>query len=782
MTVSSQLTSSSTTTRQPYLGVIGHFVNGQAIAQLPTGTLVSDRFQVIAPHLWKDTKPDGPLERGIALPFQVTPYLKLYPYRLHLPEVYGILQPERLGDSTVLLLDNIPVTLSGDLLPSITDAWESASPTRQLNWLWQMGQLWSVLFDEGVASSLLTPENIRVEGWRIHLRELLFDGVSAGSGAEPSGQSDHAVSRALDSSLNALGQVWMAWSETAHSTIQDDIQAIAQALHQPNATWNDVAPAINTALLYQVAQMPLNLTIAGGTSAGTGRSPNPSLNEDACYPITLSINGTTVDKADELKPRVAIVCDGIGGHAGGEVASHLTIRALKLQLRALFDDLTTEEKPLPPDTVMRQIEAAIRVVNNLVAFQNNEQNREARDRMGTTLIMALQIPHQIQTPSGKANTHELYIAQVGDSRAYWLTPDYCQCLTVDDDVKTREVMTGRSLPREAARRSDAIALTQALGTRSGDYLHIKFQRFIIEEDGVMLLCSDGLSDSGMVERYGQSMANHVLRGKLPLNKAVGTWLKLADENNGNDNASVVLMKCRVSKPTLDLFNPSTAAQPAPQRSIQQETGQQETGQNEEAKKPAATSSAVGRSSPSKSTPHGKSRKKAASAKKTAAKPTKAHPFPGTHSLENTDAATEFRNVKADFRPVTAPSDQSPPPNSAKEHAHFSVQHSKVTSNSSPASDSTDELEQLAKTLLEPESQHPDLEHTEIFEEDEPDWNVFAVAIGLSVVMFITGAVGVFAWRQFAPANFNEHLQEAMDKLSEKFLEMLPSEAPPQESE
>ncbi len=763
MSVSPQLTSSPSSLRHPYLWIIGHFVHGQAIAQLPTGTLVGDRFKVIAPHVWKDTQPDSPLERDMAMPFQVTPYLKLYSHRLHIPEVYGVLQPERLGDSMLLLLANVPVDSAGNQLPSIATAWEAAHPTRQLNWLWQMGHLWSMLDTEGVAASLLVPENIRVEGWRIRLRELWFDGAPTSS--EPPTQPVLGVpsSSLRTLSLKSLGHLWMTWSETAHPSIRDGIRAIAQALQQPEITWNEIAPALNTMLLRHAAQMPFKLDIAGGTSPGAETSSSPSPNEDACYPVTLSVNGSPVDESDGLSPRVAIVCDGIGGHAGGEVASHLAIRTLKLQLRALFEDLALENAPLPPDIVMRQIEAAIRVVNNLVAFQNNEQGREARQRMGTTLVMAIQIPHQIETPSGTANTHEIYIAQVGDSRAYWLTPTYCQCLTVDDDVKTREIIAGRSLPREAARRADTIALTQALGTRSGEYLHLKLQRFIVEEDGVMLLCSDGLSDSQMIERHWQSMANHVLHGKLPLNKAVGIWLKLAEQHHGKDNASVVLMRCRVSRTSLDLFDPLTPAQPTRQRSIQKQPAQKsERSNTEKAGGKAKRSPSHSPVSPTAAAPR---QRKAASAKTPPPQPAAMPPSPSAKSDSDVLSTVEFRHVNADFSPAPS-SNRSAKPKSSAEHAHLPDR----------PSDSSDELEQLAKTLLESEAHRADMEETERPGDDEPSWNIFAVAVGLSVVMFITGAAGVFAWRQFAPDAFNEHVQEAMDRLSKQFLEIVPSKS------
>ncbi|HEY9666720.1 MAG TPA: serine/threonine-protein phosphatase, partial [Coleofasciculaceae cyanobacterium] len=122
----------------------------------------------------------------------------------------------------------------------------------------------------------------------------------------------------------------------------------------------------------------------------------------------------------------------------------------------------------------------------------------------------------------------------------------CQLLTVDDDVAGREVRYGRSFYRKALERPDATALTQALGTKDGEFLRPSIQRFILEEDGILLLCSDGLSDNDWVEHSWQEFALPVLRGELSPEDAVAAWMELANQKNGHDNVSVVLTLCRVS--------------------------------------------------------------------------------------------------------------------------------------------------------------------------------------------------------------------------------------------
>ena len=78
-----------------------------------------------------------------------------------------------------MLLDNTPIDETGKLFPSIDQSWTTVSPTRQVYWLWQLWQLWRPLKEQGVATSLLVPENLRVEGWRVRLRSLIADSPEA---------------------------------------------------------------------------------------------------------------------------------------------------------------------------------------------------------------------------------------------------------------------------------------------------------------------------------------------------------------------------------------------------------------------------------------------------------------------------------------------------------------------------------------------------------------------------------------------------------------------------
>ncbi|MBW4520233.1 MAG: protein phosphatase 2C domain-containing protein [Scytolyngbya sp. HA4215-MV1] len=529
-------------------------------AEMAPGVQIAERYQVMSTQIWVDTQPTLPPLVPEVLPEIAIAYLQLFPQRLHVPEVHGFVQ---LAENTppILLLENAPLDASGNLYPAIIDVWEQATSVRQLYWLWQILQLWQTLVDLGVATSLLVPENLRVEGWRVRLRELLLDHDDETLKSKDGTTQPSFVPPALAE----LGQVWSRWVLTAKPAVAIALQALCDRI-QAGAELPEIETQINRTLLEQAAHLPLRLQVFGATDIGLQREHN----EDACFPLT------EMQAPDDLLPQLALVCDGIGGHEGGEVASQLAVQTLKLQVRALLAEVAEQTELVPPELLASQLEASIRVVNNLIASQNDIQGRSARQRMGTTMVLALQLPQCIKTADGSVigNSHELYLAHVGDSRAYWITPRYCHLLTVDDDVATREVRLGRSPYREALIRPDAGALTQALGTRDAEFLRPTVQRFILEEEGLLLLCSDGLSDNHWIEQFWADYTNGFFRRNRSLEATARALIDLANEKNGYDNTTVVLLHCQVASPQPGIKLPGEAPRDAQSESPLSEASRQ----------------------------------------------------------------------------------------------------------------------------------------------------------------------------------------------------------------
>jgi protein phosphatase len=475
------------------------------------GDILAERYLVIEPSILLDTNP-GLLPQSPELETlqAIRPYLRLFPYRLHVPQVYGVLQLlDEQSPQEVLLLENPPVftepeSQQAKLYDDLIAAWENATAMRQLNWLWQIAHLWQPLASEGVVSSLLTPELIRVQGSLVKLLDLYPDNQPA------------------TPSLADLGKFWQQLLPASKPAIADLVKKITEDLIQQKIYSPEQLIKILDQGLSIVGRSQINsVTITTRTDTG----PSRQRNEDSCYPPS----GTTISKPPQSNA-LAIVCDGIGGHEGGNVASDLAIRTIQQQVSGLTQ--------LPPDhidplTAIADLEKAAAVANDKISQQNDSENRQGRQRMGTTLVMGL--------PLG----HEIYIAHVGDSRAYWITPQGCYQVTLDDDVASREVRLGYAIYREAVQQNGAGSLVQALGMSPSSSLHPTAQRFILDEDSVFLLCSDGLSDFDRVEEYWQAEILPLLTNKAEINDIANKLVEIANEKNGHDNVTIALVHCQV---------------------------------------------------------------------------------------------------------------------------------------------------------------------------------------------------------------------------------------------
>lgn len=513
---------------KPYLWVIG-----EGTESLPVNGLVLQRYQVIAPRIWLDTQPDQRPDMPDELPAGAIPYMTLHRHRLHVPGVYAAL--EQTMTPPILLLENAPIhPQSGELFPDLNTGVAEAPPVRQLNWLWQIWELWSLLVSHGVAASLLSTPNLRVEGWRLRLRELLPDQQAP--------------------SLTALSRSWRALLPHLQPSVAEPLAQILDQVDAGTLETDRFGVQLNELLLHQAAGLTPKISIAGATATG----PTQPRNEDVCLP-----NGL-VEAGSDLGLKLSIVCDGVGGHDGGAIASQLAVQSLQIQLQALVAETEQESRLLPPEVIAQQIEAVIRIVNELINFQNDNQGRVGRQRMGTTLVMAVVIAQRVKTEAGLSRVHEVYLAHIGDSRAYWITPDYCHQLTIDDDIAGREVLACRQVLPMAKERSDAGALTQAIGTRGGDHMHPHIQRLLLDETGILLLCSDGLSDNYRIEDAWANYIGLIVKDIVTLDAAVASWIELANQKNGHDNTAVVLMQHKVLSPVVppeDLGHPTETATP-----------------------------------------------------------------------------------------------------------------------------------------------------------------------------------------------------------------------------
>ncbi|WP_417033351.1 serine/threonine phosphatase [Dolichospermum circinale] len=226
------------------------------------------------------------------------------------------------------------------------------------------------------------------------------------------------------------------------------------------------------------------------------------------------------------KTGLYILCDGMGGHAGGEVASKLAVNTI----RKYFQETWTSRELLNQES----IKEAVYLANQAIYDLNQQQARSGMGRMGTTLVMLL------------LQDHQAAIAHVGDSRLYCLTHrEGLVQLTIDHEVAQREISRGVE-PIIAYGRADAYQLTQALGPRDQDYLHPDVSVFDIHENMLLLLVSDGLSDNECLETHWQTHLQPLLSYDSDLEMGIQDLIELGNEYNGHDNITAILVRVKVS--------------------------------------------------------------------------------------------------------------------------------------------------------------------------------------------------------------------------------------------
>ncbi|BAQ60568.1 serine/threonine protein phosphatase [Geminocystis sp. NIES-3708] len=481
----------------------------------PIGELVENRFFVCQRNIVIDTKPSIAPILPEHIADEVIPYLKLFSHRLHIPQVYGYIDQE--FSAWLLEYESIPLDEKGDLLypslfPDIELSFSNASPLRQVNWLWQMVQLWKPLAKRKVLSSLFLPNNIRVGGGIIKLIELKIDEDSSPS-------------------LVDLGNLWFDWLPKLNPLIQDIFEKIILSLQQSLFDNTDQILVILDQILYILGNSYYQRKYQIITASDPGKKRNN--NEDCCYPKVNKLKSTR-----SSLETLAIVCDGLGGQDDGEIASNMAIEIIQKELEDSYKKTlkeTLQNKYWTPLIDAEKIYNAIYKANDKITNINNTKKRKDKERMGTTTVITMAI------------AHEIYLAHVGDSRIYWITKDSCHQVTVDDDLATREVRLGHGFYREVIRNPQTGALLQALGMESSRRLKVHIRRFILDEDSIFLLCSDGLSDYDRVEQYWKSEILPIIKQEINIEEAAKKIMDIGINKNGHDNITIALLHCQLEE-------------------------------------------------------------------------------------------------------------------------------------------------------------------------------------------------------------------------------------------
>ncbi len=210
----------------------------------------------------------------------------------------------------------------------------------------------------------------------------------------------------------------------------------------------------------------------------------------------------------------AVVCDGMGGMAAGNVASEAAVEVIS----------TSFEKNLSPKAnpsfVKNLLKSSIEAANAKI-YSMAMENEDYRG-MGTTVVAVIIV-------KGVA-----YIAHAGDSRAYLYSKDALSQITTDHSVVQKLVDDGHLTESEAKNHPNKNIITRALGVAS--YIDIDFEELTLGDGDTVILCSDGLTNCISDDLIKLASSDN------DFSSLAERLVELANQNGGYDNITVVAVK------------------------------------------------------------------------------------------------------------------------------------------------------------------------------------------------------------------------------------------------
>lgn len=207
----------------------------------------------------------------------------------------------------------------------------------------------------------------------------------------------------------------------------------------------------------------------------------------------------------------AVVCDGMGGAMGGNIASETAAKMIAGKLSSGY------HAGMNDNSVKHLIVSAIESANASVFSKSRSD--ESLTGMGTTAVVVM------------INNDTMYLAHVGDSRIYVLSKDSINQLTTDHSVVQLMIDNGEITREEAKDHPKKNVITRALGVE--DSVRIDYSQEVYNEGETVLLCSDGLTNfltDEQILEICRETDSYTLAEKL---------VDAANSNGGGDNVTVV---------------------------------------------------------------------------------------------------------------------------------------------------------------------------------------------------------------------------------------------------
>jgi protein phosphatase len=209
----------------------------------------------------------------------------------------------------------------------------------------------------------------------------------------------------------------------------------------------------------------------------------------------------------------AVVCDGMGGANGGNVASSKAAEYISEHLQSSYrEGMNSNSIKALLNTVIYNANAAVYEMS---------QNDPTLIGMGTTVVLVLVVNNTV------------YISHAGDSRAYLITKDNIIQLTTDHSIVQELIDKGELSETEARRHPQKNIITRALGVEPS--IVTDYNEHEVQDEDMILLCTDGLTN------YLSSDQIFQLSKEIPTDCLADKLVAHAIDDGGADNITVVLI-------------------------------------------------------------------------------------------------------------------------------------------------------------------------------------------------------------------------------------------------
>ena len=217
---------------------------------------------------------------------------------------------------------------------------------------------------------------------------------------------------------------------------------------------------------------------------------------------------------------LAVLADGMGGYAAGEVASGMACEFIKAELGRWLSEAAANASD---GDVRRAMDICVDNANRAIFSAAN--SNPTFGGMGTTLVVAV-------FRSGR-----LLMGHIGDSRGYRFRAGALQQVTKDHSLLQEQIDAGMLTPEQAQFAANKNLVTRALGVE--DMALLETHQHEIQSGDIYLMCSDGLSDMLRDPQIADVMAQH---DHLP--EMGAALIAAANEAGGRDNIAVVLVRAQ----------------------------------------------------------------------------------------------------------------------------------------------------------------------------------------------------------------------------------------------